>query len=158
MLFAVPSTIGALFCVVFMYVLIRKPSWQLLFISCLYAISVYQLAGAFITSLISRGAGGYGIQRFWDMSLAISRLRYIPLVLFVHSAHRFRVTPVLTGLMIVIVGAGMVSSLFFYSVLPNLVEITVVLYAFLYWLIVYLMRHRLSIPPGRQGLLRAVLA
>jgi DNA-binding CsgD family transcriptional regulator len=158
MVFAVPSVIGALLCLVLLFVLVRKPSWQLFFFLCFYAISVFHLAGTFITYLISRGAGRGGIRQFWDVSLVISRLRYIPLILFVHTAHRFRVTPVLTVIMIVIVAAGAVSPFFFYSIIPSLVEIAAVLYAFLYWLIVYLMRNTLSIPVGRRGLLRAVLA
>jgi DNA-binding CsgD family transcriptional regulator len=91
------------------------------------------------------------------VSLAIGRVRYLPLVLFVHSAYRFRVTPVLTGLMTVIIGAGIVLPFFVYSIIPNIMEIVVVLYAFFYWLLVYLMRRRLFIPAGRRELLRAVL-
>jgi DNA-binding CsgD family transcriptional regulator len=156
--FAVPSAIGALLFLALLFVLIRKPSWQLFFFLCFYFISVSHLAGIFITSSLQRSTGTFSIQKFWIISRAIGHLRYIPLILFVHSAHRFRVTPVLTGIMTVIVGLGIVSPFLFYSLIPNLMEIIVVLYAFSYWLAVYLMRARLSIPARHQGLLRAVLA
>jgi DNA-binding CsgD family transcriptional regulator len=158
LVYAVPSLIGALLCLVYLVVLLRKPTWPLFFFLCFYAISVFHLAGAFITYLISRGPGRWGIRQLWDVSLVISRLRYVPLILFVHTAHRFRLTRVLTVILILIVAAGAASPFFFYSIIPNLVEIAVVLYAFLYWMIVYLMRNRLSIPVARQGFLRAVLA
>lgn len=87
----------------------------------------------------------------------VSRLRWVFLILFVHSAHRFRATPLLTAIMLAIVAVGVVSPLLVYSIIPQLVSIVVVLYAFAYWLTVYLSRRRLSLSPRRLGLLRAVL-
>ncbi len=156
-LFTIPSGIGLLVCLVFLFVLAKKPSWPLFYFLCFYLIGVYHLAGGLITSLISSGTGRYGIQRFWQISLAISRLRYLPLILFVHSAHRFRVTPVLTGFMTLVIAIVVAAPFFVYSIIPNLLEIVVVLYAFIYWLVVYLLRQRLSLSSRGLGLLRAVL-
>jgi DNA-binding CsgD family transcriptional regulator len=153
----IPSAIGALLCLVLLFVLVKRPSWLLFFFFCFYLISVAHLAGAFVASSIVRGSGRLSIQRFWMISPGINRLSYIPLILFVHSTYRFRATPVLTGLMLAIVGLGIVSPFFVYSLIPNLVDIVVVLYAFFYWLVVYLMRNRLSMSSRRQGMLHALM-
>jgi hypothetical protein len=60
--YTIPSAIGALLCLVFLFVLAKKPSRLLLFFLCFYLISVYHLVGSFVTSLISRGIGRIGIQ------------------------------------------------------------------------------------------------
>lgn len=158
LVFTIPSVIGALLSVAIMYVLIKKPSWLLFYFFLFYLISVSHLAAVSITSFLKKSTGSFGLQQFWRIGLAISRLRYLFLVLFVHSAYRFRVTPALTVFMAIIVGLGIAVPFFVYSIIPNLMEIVVVLYAFVYWLTLYLKRNKLSISSRRQGLLRAVLA
>jgi DNA-binding CsgD family transcriptional regulator len=154
----IPSIIGALLCLVLLFVLMQKPSRLLLFFLCFYLIGVFHLAGALIAPHVAKSASAFGIQGYWEIGLAISRLRYIFLIYFAHSVHRFRLTPALTALMTAIVGLGIACPFFVYSIIPNLMEIAVVLYVFVYWLAVYLLRNRLSVSPSLQGLLRAVLA
>jgi DNA-binding CsgD family transcriptional regulator len=155
--FTIPSAIGALLSLVLLFVLLKKPSWLLFFFFLFYLIGVFHLAAVSITSFLKRSSGSFGLQQFWRIGLAISRLRFFFLILFVHSAYRFRATPALTGLMAIIVGLGIVLPFFVYSIIPNLMEIAVVLYAFVYWLVLYLRRDELSISSRRQGLLRSVL-
>jgi DNA-binding CsgD family transcriptional regulator len=157
MVYTIPSAVGAFLFLILLFVLVKRPSRLLLFFLCFYLISIAHLAGGLITPFLLKSRQSLGVHQFWTISLAVSRLRYVFLILFVHSAHRFRAAPVLAILMIAIVGLGIISPFVFYSVIPNLVDIVVVLYAFSYWLAVYLMRNTLSISFRRQGLLRAVL-
>ncbi|OHD79908.1 MAG: hypothetical protein A3J97_14745 [Spirochaetes bacterium RIFOXYC1_FULL_54_7] len=75
------------------------------------------------------------MHRLWSIGLIISRSRYVFLILFTAALHRFRLTPLLTGIMIGIIAAGIFSPLIIYSILPNLMEIIVTGYVFICWLV-----------------------
>jgi DNA-binding CsgD family transcriptional regulator len=157
-LLLVPSVIGAFLCLALIAALARKPSWMMLFFTCFYAISVAHLAAGLLSPRLLQAVPTLGARVLWDAGLAASRLRLAFLVLFTHAVHRLRGTPALTGVMLGLVAAAAICPFLFYSLIPNLIEITVVLYSFAYCLAILLMRGRLGISQRRQGLLRAFLA
>jgi hypothetical protein len=82
------------------------------------------------------GGDAFGIQRFWAISMIVSRARFAFLVL---------------------VGIGTVAPFLVYSIVPSLMEIVVVPYSFSYWLFAYLWRDEVRVSPGRERLLKVVL-
>ncbi|MBI9103715.1 MAG: helix-turn-helix transcriptional regulator [Spirochaetales bacterium] len=149
--------VGILFSLILLYILMKKPSWLLFYFLCFFIISIYHQAGIFFTSRIIKTSQSLDIHQFWRVSLAFSRLRYIFLILFVHASHRFKATRVLTIFFVLLIGAGIILPFYIYSIIPNLMEITVVLYSFIYWLFVYMKKERISLSDERLRLLRAVL-
>ena len=154
----IPAAVGVVACIVMAVALVRKPSRALFLFLCFYLISVFDLAGVFITFLLMRGGGGMSVQDFWLAGSTIGRFRFLFLVLFSHSVYRFRATLPLGVVMTALVGFGVASPFLFYSIVPALVEIIIVLYSFSYLSAVFLLRKDLSLSSRHQGLLRAVLA
>jgi DNA-binding CsgD family transcriptional regulator len=149
------SLLGALLWAAVLAAFIRKPSRLLFYFLCFYFVSVAHLAVGLVGPSVVQQ---FGVRRFWEASLAVSRLRYIFLVLFVHEVHGFRAAPALTVVLAGIVGAMIALPFLVYSIIPSLLEILVVLYALCSLLAVYLLRDRISLSYRRRGLLRAVLA
>jgi DNA-binding CsgD family transcriptional regulator len=156
--FTIPSSIAALLGLVLAVALARRPSRLLAYFLCYYLLSVFHLAGAALAPIALRGEWVADFGRASEAGLALARLRYLFLILFTHSLHRFRATRWLTVLMAALVAAGIASPFLIYSFIPNLMEILVVLYSFGYWLAVYLMRSALALSPRREGLVKALLA
>jgi DNA-binding CsgD family transcriptional regulator len=156
-LFIVPSLIGAVLCVVIAAALARKPSWLLSWFFCFYLLSVLNLALAFIVPLTLKAGAAASFRRSSEIGLAVCRLRYLFLVLFTHSLCEFRSTRALTIAMSALVGIGIALPFIVYSIVPNLMEILVVVYSFAYWLAAYALRERLELSRRREDLVKAVL-
>lgn len=156
-IFTIPSIMGAILCLALAAALAKKPSWLLFWFFCFYLFSVVQLAGSFIVPLTLKGGGDFGFRRASEAGIAIGRLRYLFLILFSHSLHRFRATPALTAVMSAVVLIGAASPFLVYSIVPSLMEILAVVYCFAYWLAVHLLRGKLSLSRRRERLVRAVL-
>ena len=151
------AAIGGLFCLLLLLVLIRKPSSLLFFFFVFYLISVFHLAGNILSLFILKNRSVLGLQEFWQIGYTLGRIKYLFLILFVHSVYRFRFTSHLLFVMLPLLLLAVTAPFFIYSIIPNLVEIIVIFYAFFYWLAVYLLREKLALSLSRRRLLQAVL-
>ncbi len=157
MLTAIPAAAGVLLCLVLAWALARKPSRQLAYFLCFYAISVVVTAAGPLLTPLFKKSGSMGIQAFWSASRVLGLSRYFFLLLFVHSTRRFRATPALNALMSAVVALGIASPFLYYSIIPQLAEIAVVLYCFSYLLVAHNAGDRLAMSPGPASLIRRVL-
>lgn len=151
------AAVGGVFCLLLLLVLIRKPSSLFFFFFVFYLISVFHLAGNIITFFLLKNSGALSLREFWQIGSTLGRIKYLFLILFVHSVYRFRVTPGLLFVMIPLTLLAVAAPFFIYSIIPNLVEIIVIFYSFFYWLAVYLLREKLALSSSRRRLLQAVL-
>ena len=152
-----PSLMSLVICLYLLYYLARRPSWLIASFFGFFLLGMVHLAGTPLTRLLLGSTSAFNMHRFWSTGLIISRGRYLFLVLFTAALHRFRLTPLLTGIMIGITCAGMFSPLIIYSILPNLMEIIVTGYVFICWLVLYLIRKTIGLSSRREGLLKALV-
>jgi len=155
--FSLTTAAGGFILLFILLAVIKKPSKQKIFFTCFFAIGLFHLAGVFVSLILRNRPGSFALQDYWLFSQAVSRLRYLFLILFIHSFYRFRLRGVLTVIMFLFIGAGIFAPFVVYSLIPSLVEILLVLYTFFYLLLLYKMRNRLSLSSHQEKLLKTVL-
>lgn len=153
-----PSLLALAACLYLLYYLSRKPSVLIALFSSYLLLGTAQLAGAFVVRPLLGSTSAISLRWLWSLSVVVGRSRYVFLVLFTAALYRFRLTPLWTGIMIGITGIGVLSPFVVYSILPNLMEITVTGYAFICWLILYLGGRTRGLSPRRATLLKVLVA
>jgi DNA-binding CsgD family transcriptional regulator len=149
---------GAALSVIILAAFAKKRSATLAFFLAFYLLGVLDMAGAFISGLARlRADFAFDSIGFWRIGLAASRSRYVFLVLFAHSVHKYRFTGALSLAWIILIIGAIVISFLVYTLIPEIIEIAVVVYCFVYWLSLDILKDRLGLAPDIRGLVRAVL-
>lgn len=149
--------VSLLLCLLLLFLTAKNRSRVLLYFLCFYFLSVFQLCGVFITPLLQRYRTTLPVQTFWFFSQAVGRARFLFLLFFIHSVYRLRGAVVLLIFWTIAILFAVISPFFVYTIFPELIELAVILYAFCFWLVLYLKRKRLPLPGRILALLRPAL-
>ena len=122
-----------------------------------YLLSILQLYGGCLSAYLINSDLSMGINSIWKIAVPLNRIRFIFLILFTLNLHRFSGSIILTGFFIFIAMAGILFPFFVYSIIPEISEIVIMLYVFLYWNFVYLKRNKVKLSDRKVKLLRSIL-
>lgn len=130
--FSLPALVSVASCAVMVFALARRPSRTLAYFLCFYALATAHFLAKLVPPALFARAGFLGLDASWRVGQALSRLRFLFLLLFVRSVRRSPVVDGLSAALGLFVIAGMAAPFFAYTRIPTMMEATVTLYSIVF--------------------------
>ena len=147
MLFLNVLTAGSLFAgLLILFFTIRKPQGVKFLFLGFYMLSALGLSGQFISQLVIRNLEFGSVTVFWPVFQIAGRVAFIFFLFFLYMLNRNRVSFVLTGILSMFLLTSIVVENLFYSIIPQLADTSVILYAII--LLIVLRFRKSKLKPG----------
>lgn len=128
---ALPALVSAASCAALIHALVRRPAKPIAYFLCFYALGTAHLLAKLLPPALLAG-GFLGLDVAWRVGLALSRIRFIFLLLFLRSVRHSRAADAIGAAFGLLVLAAMAAPFFAYTRIPALMEAALTLYSVAY--------------------------